>query len=93
MIEETVDCQHIGCFNRADVTFSRAVANHSTDGIGFIRGAVAQELQDGLCLCADNGSAFLLLGFLVRGIKSRSILDTRLHVFKIVHNGCFIKDW
>lgn len=32
VIEETVDCQHIGCFNRADVTFSRAVANHSTDG-------------------------------------------------------------
>lgn len=61
VIKETVDCQHIGCFNRADVTFSHAVAHHHTDGICFIRGTVAQELQNGLCLCADNGSAFFFL--------------------------------
>ena len=44
---------------------------------------------------ADDGMEvrYAALGFLVRGIKSRSILDTRLHVLRVIHNSCFIKDW
>ena len=80
MIEKAVDGQHVCRLNRCGIAVARPVTDHYPYGIGLVGGTAAKEVQNGLRLRADYGSALSLSLFLVRGILNRGISDTRLHV-------------
>lgn len=80
VVEKAVDGQHVCRLNRCGIAIARSVADHYPYGICLVGGTAAKEVQNGLRLRADCGSAFFLSLFLVRGILNRGIPDTRFHV-------------
>ena len=85
MVKKMVYVQRIRFFNRVRATLTHGITDRHTDGIRLVRCASSEKIRNGAHPSHRYGTGCSDTGFLVRGILSRSVLDTWFLVRQIVY--------
>lgn len=85
VVKEAVYGQRIRFFNRVCATLTHGITDCHTDGIRLVRCASSEKIRNGAHPSHRYGTGCSDTGFLVRGILSRSVLDTWFLVRQIVY--------
>lgn len=85
VVKEAVYGQRIRFFNRVRATLTHGMTDCHTDGICLLRCASSEKIRNGAHPSHRYGTGCSDTGFLVRGILSRSVLDTWFLVRQIVY--------